>query len=282
MIIKDSLENDYVCSNIVRRLSFIRILFCVSFLATGFETLALDKDSRPTEADLWDCRHDVTDNCGFCPIVPIADARLKIEANSTDSDAGIQVFIDADPWKSMAIFDSRGKKIFQSVTRGRFGKQGGTELFLESAEPEFSELPFEVFLKRFPEGKYRFRGIGLEGEIFVGSATLTHNVPDGPELLSPLEGGPLQDPDNTVLMWESVPPPNGSPIIAYQVLVVQTDTPFPALPKITLDVMMPATATSMRVPAGFLVPDTEYEWEVLAIEESGNQTLSSSFFTTKP
>jgi hypothetical protein len=46
--------------------------------------------------------------------------------------------------------------------------------------------------------------------------------------------------------------------------------------------MMPATATSLTVPAGFLLPDTEYEWEVLAIEASGNQTLSSSFFTTAP
>ena len=51
---------------------------------------------------------------------------------------------------------------------------------------------------------------------------------------------------------------------------------------ILLDVMMPATATSLDIPPGFLRPDTEYEWEALAIEESGNQTLSSSFFSTMP
>ena len=45
---------------------------------------------------------------------------------------------------------------------------------------------------------------------------------------------------------------------------------------------MPADATSLRVPPGFLLPDTEYEWEVLAIEEGGNQTLSSAFFRTAP
>jgi hypothetical protein len=216
------------------------------------------------------------------PTVPLSDARLKIEANATDSDAGIQVFIDADPWKEMKILDPRGKVIFESETSGRLGKQGGTELFLESAEPEFSELPFEEFLKRFPEGTYQFRGIGLEGERYVGEATLTHNVPDGPVLVSPLEGDGLQDPDHTVLIWEPVEAPNGSPIIAYQVLVVQPETDFPALPKVSLDMMMPATATSLTVPAGFLLPDTEYEWEVLAIEASGNQTLSSSFFTTAP
>lgn len=213
-------------------------------------------------------------------IIEFSDARLKIEANATDGDAGIQVFIDADPWKWIAIFDSDGRKIFQSSTRGRFALQGGTELFLESAEPEFSELPFEEFLERFPEGEYGFRGRGLEREIYVGSTTLTHNIPDGPLLVSPVEGDGPVDPNNAVVMWEPVGAPNGSPIIAYQVLVVQLESDFDAIPKVALDIFMPASATSMAVPPGFLLPDTEYEWEVLAIEESGNQTLSSSFFTT--
>ena len=82
------------------------------------------------------------------------------------------------------------------------------------------------------------------------------------------------------MRWRRVPPPNGSPIIAYQVLVVEPHTGVTALPNVTLDVMMPPTANRLRVPAGFLQPDTEYEWEVLAIEQGGNQTLSSSTFTT--
>lgn len=158
-------------------------------------------------------------------IVALKDARLKIELNATDGDAGIQVFIDADPWSSMEIYDPNDKLVFRSITRGRFGKQGGTELFLESAEPNFSELSLAEFLKRFPEGEYQFRGSDLEGETLVGTAILTHNLADG---------------------------------------------------------MMPATATSLAVPPGFLLPDTEYEWEVLAIEEGGNQTLSTAFFQTAP
>jgi len=35
------------------------------------------------------------------------------------------------------------------------------------------------------------------------------------------------------------------------------------------------------LPQGFLQPGTAYKWEVLAIEESGNQTLSSGEFTTQ-
>ncbi len=215
-------------------------------------------------------------------IVPIADARLKVELNATDGDVGIQVFLDADPWADMRIYDPYGELMFRSVTRGRFGLQGGTELFMESGEPEFSKLSLDEFLQRFPEGVYQFWGTGLEGEIFVGRAELTHNLPQGPRLISPLEGDAATDPNQTVLLWEPVEPPNASPIIGYQVIVAQTDTGLPALPKITLDVMMPATATSFEVPAGFLQYDTEYEWEVLAIEAGGNQTLSSSLFTTSP
>ena len=215
-------------------------------------------------------------------IVYLKDARLKIELNSTAGDAGIQVFIDADPWKTMAIYDPNGKMIFRAITQGRFGKQGGTELFMESAEPNFSQLTLEKFLKRFPEGMYYFRGRGLEGEHLIGTATLTHNLAAGPELVSPLENGALVDRNNAVVTWKPVGPANGSPIVAYQVIIVQLQSSFPAIPKVTLDVMMAASATSLAVPPGFLLPATEYEWEVLAIEASGNQTLSTAFFRTAP
>ena len=63
--------------------------------------------------------------------------------------------------------------------------------------------------------------------------------------------------------------------------MVRPDTGIRAMPKVTLDVTMPPTATSLRVPPGFLRSGTEYEWEVLAVEGGGNQTLSSSTFTTR-
>ena len=120
----------------------------------------------------------------------------------------------------------------------------------------------------------------MDGALLVGAARLTHDLPEGPRLASPVEGDGPQDPDNTVMRWRGVPPPNGSPIIGYQVLVVQPETGLRTLPTITLDVTMPPNARQLRVPDGFLQPDTEYEWEVLAIERGGNQTLSSSTFTT--
>lgn len=214
-------------------------------------------------------------------VISFTDARLKIELNATDGDAGIQVFLDGAPWKSMSIYDPLGERVFTTTTKGRFAEQGGTELFLESAEPDFSELPLEEFLARFPAGTYQFRGQGLEGERYVGSAQLTHNLPDGPHLLFPIEGAGPVDPNATVLMWEPVGPANGSPIIAYQVIVAHSGTGITALPKIVLDITLPPTVTQLPIPAGFLQPATDYEWEVLAIEAGGNQTLSTSSLQTQ-
>ena len=215
-------------------------------------------------------------------IIPLGDARLKIELNSTDKDAGVQVFLDADPWQSMEIYDPYGVRIFRSVTRGRLGRQGGTELFLESAEPNFSELTLEKFLERFPEGEYQFVGLSIDGEKMGATAKFTHNLPEGPVLVAPARNAVVDRNSALTVQWRPVPPPKGSPIIGYQVLVVKGNTGIAALPKIILDVMMPPTATSMAVPSGFLLANSQYGWEVVAIEESGNQTLSVGTFRTMP
>jgi hypothetical protein len=229
--------------------------------------------------------HDGTANTSGQPpnvqqvVTHLEDARLKFEINSTDHDGGVQVFIDAEEWKTMSIFDPQGNRIFSTQTRGRLARFGGSELFLESGEPPFSELPRGKLLKQWPAGVYKFRGSGANGEVFRGSARLTHRLPAGPKLVSPVEGSVPQKPRDTVMQWRRVRAPEGSRIIGYQVLV-ERETDLKALPVVTLDVMMPPTATRLRVPPGFLRPNTEYSWEVLAIERSGNQTLSSSTFTT--
>ena len=51
--------------------------------------------------------------------------------------------------------------------------------------------------------------------------------------------------------------------------------------KLGLSMYLPRTVTRIAVPNGFLQPRTAYNWEVLAIERSGNQTLSSGSFRTR-
>jgi hypothetical protein len=216
--------------------------------------------------------------------IPFEDSRIKIEFNSTAEDVGIQVFLDGEAWKKVRIFSPNGK-IFQVNGRGTLKGLGLTELFFESEEPSLDDLPLDEFLALFPEGSYQFQGRTVEGDTLVGTATLTHDIPCGPVIVSPDEGDTV-NPDNTKIEWESVTnkvnPGTGqcggavSEIVGYQVIVERED------PLRTFSVDLPASATDVAVPPEFVESGTEYKFEVLAIEVSGNQTISESFFCTDP
>jgi hypothetical protein len=206
--------------------------------------------------------------------IPFDEARLIIEFNATDEDIGVQLFLDGEAWKSLKLFAPRGRKILDVFTKGSLGALGLTEFFLESEEPTLDELSLEEFFALFPEGNYTFIGETVEGEKIAGTARFTHTVPDAPELIAPAEGA-VVNPANTVIRWEAVDDPPGSEIVAYEVIVERED------PFRMFSVHVPATATSVTVPAEFLEPDTEYDFEVLAIEAGGNQTISESSFVTQ-
>jgi hypothetical protein len=136
-------------------------------------------------------------------------------------------------------------------------------------------LPLDEFLQRFPAGEYRFVGKTINGDTLFSIATLTHVLPDGPVLVSPAEDS-VQDPSNTVITWLPVADPPGGRIVRYEVIV--EDENF--VPARVFSAAVPATVTSMMVPPTFLLPNSEYEFEVIAIEEGGNQTISESSFRT--
>ena len=71
-------------------------------------------------------------------------------------------------------------------------------------------------------------------------------------------------------------------IIAYQLIVEKDVEPHPhMIGKFGLSMYLPPSVTSIEVPDGLLEPGAAYNWEVLAIERSGNQTLSSGSFKTE-
>src|SRR5215208_1172464 len=75
------------------------------------------------------------------PPEPFEAADLKIEVNATDGDAGLQVFLDHEPWKRVKIRDPEGRLLADVQTKGRLRDFGLTELFSESSEPPFGEFP---------------------------------------------------------------------------------------------------------------------------------------------
>jgi len=70
-------------------------------------------------------------------------------------------------------------------------------------------------------------------------------------------------------------------ITGYEVIVTKEvhDDPH-GFSRPTYDVHVPPTVDRLPVPSEFLQPDTVYELEVLALEVSGNQTISVGFFKT--
>jgi hypothetical protein len=214
---------------------------------------------------------------------PLKEAKLNIEHNATDRDTGFQGAIDGEGWKELTVTGPNGK-ILEFEGLGSLRRLGLTELFFETVEPENRDVPIPELLRVLPAGRYRIAGPTVDGTVTAGTAWLTHVIPRGPVLLAPPEGATV--PAGELLMrWRPVTQTiTGAPvrIISYQLIVEKVEDPHPhMIGKRGLSMYLPPTVTEIWLPTGFLERDTDYAWEVLAIEPSGNQTLSSSEFATR-
>lgn len=226
--------------------------------------------------------------------IEFAEAHVFFELNNTDGDLGIHALIDGEPWKRMRIEDQKERRILDVKLRGRLRRQGLTEIFFESAEPPFDELSPEDFFDRFPEGTYEIEGVTLEGDEMESETEITHAMPAPPE--PKVNGEPYDEGDAyceepvtvsgpVVIAWPEVDkthPDLGDPqnsdeitINNYEVVVeVEIDDDFASV----LSVILPPDRTSMTIPAEFIAQGTEFKYEVLAREESFNQTAVECFF----
>jgi hypothetical protein len=219
--------------------------------------------------------------------VPLKEAKLNIEHNATDSDTGFQGFIDSEGWSDITV-TGPGGEVLHFEGRGMLAELGLTELFFETVEPENADVPIDEMLSKLPEGEYVFEGTVIEngegGMATRAVATLTHAIPEGPELIAPAEDAAIPADDLTVRWGPVQQSITGQPveIVAYQLIIERIQDPHPNfIGKYGLSVYLPPSTTELEIPDGFLEPGTEYSWEVLAIEASGNQTLSSSSFRTE-
>jgi hypothetical protein len=163
-------------------------------------------------------------------------------------------------------------------------------VFFESREPPVSEFSMKDLAAAFPEGNYTIRGKAFDGKVLVGSANFTHDVPAAPTITAPdlaedpeQPGAPVPR-ENLVIDWEPVTETTaGDPvnITGYEVIVTKENHEDPhGFSRPIYDVHVPPALDALSVPEEFLEPATVYELEVLALEESGNQTISVGFFVT--
>lgn len=222
------------------------------------------------------------------------ESYIFFELNNTDGDLGIHAKIDGDPWRKLIIEDEKGRRIFGVDVRGRLRGQGLTELFFESAEPSFDELPPEEFFRRFPEGVYEIEALTLEFEKLEAEVEISHVMPGPPNTYVneyPIFNGndpayyncdnPLTDVTAPVtISWDPVEmshPEIGTPdeeidVNNYEVVIEIDDTPW------VISFILPPYITSFEVPEEILELNDEIKFEVLVRADNWNQTAVESCF----
>lgn len=243
------------------------------------------------------------------PTSPFEVAEVFFELNDTDKDLGIHAKIDGEPWANLSIeYDPTGTEILYVENSANLLLQGLTEFFFESAEPPFEELSPLDFFDRFPEGIYEVGGLSVTGGVLESKTRLTHVMPAPPDGIvvsgTPINPGEIdcdegaipavfREADGTVAVsWNpvtmshpdadgggaAVQPPVAVKIVNYEVALEVTQKIKGKEFDSAFDVILPPSQTAMSVPSEFLDLGNEFKIEILAREESFNQTAIESCF----
>jgi len=266
----------------------------------GLAALALDVASPASWAD----DHDDDDE----DEIPFDEANIFFELNNTDGDLGIHALIDGEGWKNLRIEDPKERKMLLIWVTGRLRRQGLTEIFFESAEPTFDELPPRRFFRRFPAGVYEIEGTTLDGLELESETELTHVMPAPPAAM--VNGIAFADQcddeepghnpteidinviDEVTISWPpvtmshpdadgggaGVQPPVPVTIENYEVVVEVEAEDNGDTYESVFSVKLPHWVNSLTIPEEFLDQGDEFKYEVLAREESFNQTAVESCF----
>ena len=223
----------------------------------------------------------------------INHANLFIEDNAGDGDIGVHGYFDDHGWSELCVFDPAGTLILRVLPEGIMGDLGIAGVFFESREPEYADWDFAALKKAWPEGKYALRAQGSDGELLTGAAWFTTVLPTVPEIVTPAT---VPEPEDVPLPvvpvadlkveWKPVTTSqDGRPINirAYQLWVnKENHADDHGFSRPNFDVHVGPDTTSFVIPAAFFDPASIYEVEVVAIEESGNQTIGgASYFATE-
>jgi hypothetical protein len=228
---------------------------------------------------------------GGAGAIEFDEVDIFFELNATDRDVGVHVSLDADSWHFLQILSPQGRSYLKLFAEGKLGAVGLTELFLEGEEPSLLEVPFRRFLALVPPGLYEFKGETNEGQPLRSTDLLTTELPCPVRIVSPAVDDALPA-DEAVIRWRPAPGvfdpdtrlcdrSRDVGLVAYQVIVEFANEAADLERDFVID--LPPTATTVTVPEGFLdegaaLDDTEFKVEILAIEDSGNKTISEREF----
>ena len=234
---------------------------------------------------------------------PFKITNIHFETNSSACDMGIQISFDTDGITQGEIESPFDQPVFTlGAVPGLENTHDITEMFQERVEPPITDLESALgcepsedaillaeLLGNWPAGWYEFDGESGREE-FEGRARLSHKVPAGPEILAPEDGVIVAHDANLLIRWKKVTGPilpylGPVEIVGYHVVVADVTVPVlaPGKTKTVLDADLSKGETTFLVPKQYLEPNRIYEFEVLATEKGGNQTITEGgVFCTPP
>jgi hypothetical protein len=234
---------------------------------------------------------------------PFKQTNIHFETNASACDMGIQMSFDTDGVTRGEVENPYEQVVFRfGAVQGLEDTNDITETFQERVEPPIKDLERALgcepredsiwlsdLLAAWPAGWYEFDGES-QGVEFEGRARLTHKIPAGPEILAPEDGAVVAHDANLPIRWNKVTGPllpflGPVEIVGYHVVVVDITQPAlaPGKTKTSFNADLSRGETTFLVPKQFLEPDRVYEFEVLATEKNGNQTITEGgVFCTRP
>jgi hypothetical protein len=228
---------------------------------------------------------------GAAEALEFAAADIFYELNATDGDLGVHAALDAESWRELRISDPAGRTIIEVKPEGDLKEIGLTELSFEGEEPPLAEVPFARLRSLFPEGDYVFLARTTDGQELRSTDPLTAELPCPVIVVSPAEDQAVP-PDGVVVSWQPAPGvfdpdtrkcDTGEEVglVGYQVIVLLENEEAGLRREFLVD--LPPGVTKVPVPVEFVaegarVEGTEFTLEVLAVEDSGNRTITARGF----
>jgi hypothetical protein len=193
-------------------------------------------------------------------------AAVHFEQNATDGDVEV-VFQAKGGNEGLAKLtvvgpDGRTAIDFSAPDPSTLGIR---EFEFESPEPS----DVEGLKAAYPAGTYRFTAATGGGKELRGEATLSHELPATTSFVRPVADEEKVPVKGLEIAWAPVAGVSG-----YILEVEQDDL------HTSLVARLPATATSFRVPDGFLRAGVEYELGIATVSAGGNVSFVETSFTT--
>ncbi len=225
----------------------IPILLGLSLLL-GFYGLALAADKPSGNAEVF------------------AVAKVHFEHNATDGDVEVVFEVKGgdEGLVRLTVVSPDGRTVID-FTAPDTSTLGIRQFCFESPEPR----DIESLKSAYPEGIYTFTGATSAGAKLYAESKLNHRLPATATFLQPGDRARRVAAEDLEIAWRPV-----RNMAGYLIEIEQDEL------DVNITAKLPRSATAFAVPAGFLLPDTQYDLSIGTVTEQGNITFVETTFTT--